>query len=148
MQSSPLDSIHDRTMGCGILSSPLDCTNGRTMLDVAILSLPMGNTYDRMTSSIKCHHYPFDSIHGRTTSTLHAIITFGLHTRTDSVGNGMLSSPLYRTHGQRTSAMEIPSSPLESIHHRTASGVEYNHRHWTAHTIGYCRVWHARMNLR
>ncbi|TMW80955.1 hypothetical protein EJD97_013285 [Solanum chilense] len=73
-----------------MLSSPLECTHGQTMLGVEMLSSPFGSTHGRMTSGIKCHYCPLDSTHYRMMSTWHAIKAFGLHTRTED-GRGMPS---------------------------------------------------------
>ena len=54
-----------------------------------------------------------------------AIISLGMHTRSDYVGCGM------------------PSSPLKSIHYRTTSGVEYYPHTLTTHIIGGRWTWHV-----
>ncbi|TMW82976.1 hypothetical protein EJD97_003531 [Solanum chilense] len=66
-----------------MLSSPLECTHGQTMLGVEMLSSPFGSTHGRMTSGIKCHYCPLDSTHYRMMPTWHAIKAIRLHTRTE-----------------------------------------------------------------
>ena len=109
MPSSHLDNIHrvkrrrvwlpiivlgqhtrsDNLRHC-ILSSPLDCTQGQTMLGIEMLSSPFVRTHARMLSGIKCHSCPLASRHYRTMSTWHGIKAFGKHTQMED-GCGMPS---------------------------------------------------------
>ena len=132
MTSPPLDTVkrrpawhatiafrqHTRSnnVSCGMPSSPLGSTNGRT------------------TSSVACHHRLWTSSHSRRASSVacveqhwawHAIIVFVKHTRSNDVGRG------------------ITTPPLDSIHGQMTSGVACHHRLWAAHTVERRRARHA-----
>ena len=94
-----------------------------------------------MTSSVACHRRPWTaptvgrrgawheiSAIGQNTierrRAWHDITALGQHTRSDYVRRGMISSPLYSTHG------------------RTTSGVACHYRLWAAQTIERHRAWH------
>ena len=94
-------------VGCGMPSSPLDSTHGRTTLGVA------------------CHHRLWAAHTIERHRAWHDITSHGQHTRSNDVGRGM------------------PSSPLDSTHGRTTSGVACHHRHWEAHTVERRSTWHA-----
>ena len=92
-------------VGCGMISPPLDRTQGR------------------MTSGVTCHHHiltahtvglrrAWNDItafghHTRSNNVERGMpsIAFGQHTRLDYVGRGMTSSPLGNTHGRTTSGV-------------------------------------------
>ena len=68
---------------------------------------------------------PLDSTHGQKRRAWHDITALGLHTQSNDVGCGM------------------QSSPLGSTESRTASGVAFHHRPWTANMVERCEAWHA-----
>ena len=123
-------------------------------------SSPLDSIHGRATSGVACHHrlWAADTVERR--RAWHAIIAFGLHTRSNDVGVGMSSSPLGSTHGRTTSGVAchhhpwqhtrssdvgrgMPSSPLGSTHGRATSGVACPHRLWAAHTVERRRALHA-----
>ena len=61
----------------------------------------------------------------------HGIIAFGQHKRSNDVGSGMTSVPLYSKQGRMTSGV-APSSPLCSTNNRTTSSVACHNRLWTS----------------
>ena len=104
-------------------------------------------------SGIKCHHFLLDSTDCRMTSTWHDIFSLGLHTRTDDVGRGMRSLPLFFIYSRMKSTMEchhgaltthmsyyvtrgMVSSSLDIIYGITTSGAACHHRPWNEHTVG------------
>ena len=90
-----------------------------------MLSSPLDSTHGRMTSGMACHHSPLMANTVERRRAWHAIISFGQHTRSNDVGRGM------------------PSSPLDSTHGRTTSGVAFHHGPLTTHTVKRRRAWHA-----
>ena len=66
---------------------------------------------------------PVGSTHGRQRQAWHEITALGLHRRSDDVG------------------CDMTSSPLDSTHDRTMSGVACHHRLWVAHTIKQRQAW-------
>ena len=88
-------------------------------------SSPLGSTHGRATSGVACHHRLWTAQTVNQRQAWHAIIAFGMQTRSNDVGLG------------------IPSSPLGSTHGRPTSGVTCHHRLWTAHTVERRRAWHA-----
>ena len=146
-------------IGRGIPSSPLGSTDGRTTSSVACHYRPwVAHTVERRRTwhtviAVGQHtrlndvgrgmpSSPLVSINGQTTSGVvcphrlwvahtverrrawRAIIAFGQHIRSIDVGCGM------------------PSSPLDSTHGCTTSGVACHHRLWAAHTVERHRAWH------
>ena len=113
-------------VGCGMPSSPLGSTHGRT------------------TSGVACHHRLWEAHTVERRRVWHAIIAFGQHTRFNDVGHGMQSSPLAAqtvkrrrawhasiAFGQHTRSNNIrrgmPPWPLDTTHIRTKSGVACHH---------------------
>ena len=94
--------------------------NGR-----GLQNTPLGSTHGRTTSGVVCHHRLWAAHTVERRRTWHAIIAFGQHTWWDRVGSG------------------ISSSPLNSTHSRTTSGVACHHRLWATHTVERRRAWHA-----
>ena len=90
---------------------------------------PLENTHDKVTWGLACHNRPWTThiVGGR--QVWHAIISLVLHTQTNELMSGMTSSP------------------LDSTHSRTRSGVACHHRLRTAHTDGRLWKWHAIMAL-
>ena len=80
-------------VGRGITSPPLDSTQGRT------------------TSSVTCHHRLCTAHTVERRWAWHAIITFGQHKWSDSVGRGMPLSPLDGKHGRTKSVVACHHSP-------------------------------------
>ncbi|TMW86553.1 hypothetical protein EJD97_021230 [Solanum chilense] len=123
-------------------------------------SLPLDSTHGRTMSGVAGHHHPYtpyigskhigrgmpssslDNIHDQTTSgvayvaecyrVLNAIISLGRHTRSHYFGCGMLSSLLHTPSDDIE--CDMPSSPLDSTHGGTSSGVTDHHLPWTAYT--------------
>ena len=77
-------------------------------------SSPLGSTDSLMASGVAFHHHPWAAQTVGRRRALHAIIAFGLHTRSNDIGRGMTSSPLGNIHG------------------RTTSGVSCHHRLWNS----------------
>ena len=121
-------------VGCGMQLSPLDCKHGRATLAEECLSspwttytirrclawitsYPLDSTHAQSTSIMACHHIPL-TLHMIGQSLFcHALITLGLHTRTDYVKHVMAWWSLECTHGQTTSSMACHQLP------------------WTTHTV-------------
>ena len=109
-----------------------------------IVSLPLGSTHGRTTSSVPCphgpwaahmvgvacHHRPWAAHMVRLLGAWHAIIAFEHPKRMNNVESDMTSLPLYSTHGRMTSSMAC------------------DHRPWIAHTIGRCQAWNAIISFR
>ena len=72
-----------------------------------------------------CHHRPWKGNTVERRRSWHAITALGQHTRSDNVGRGM------------------PSSPLDSTHGRTASGVACHNCLKEAHKVERRRAWHT-----
>ena len=68
-------------------------------------SSPLGSTYGRMASGVACHHRSWKTYTITLRRAWHAIITFGLHKRSNTDGRGMKSLPLDCTDGQTTSGV-------------------------------------------
>ena len=92
-------------VGCCIPSSPLDIILYQT------------------TSSMPCHHSPWETPRVRQSQAWHGIIAYGQHTRSNYVGRGM------------------PSLPLDNTDGRTTSGVSCYHHPWLTHTVRRHRLW-------
>ena len=117
--------IRSDGVNCGMPTSPLDSTHGRTTSDVA------------------CHHCLWAAYTVERRWAWHAIIAFGQYTRSNDVGTWHAIIAL----GQHTRSNDVgrgmPASPLGSTHGRTTSGVECHHLLWAADTVERRRAWHA-----
>ncbi|TMW81743.1 hypothetical protein EJD97_008050 [Solanum chilense] len=103
----------------GMLSSLLDCTHGRTMLGMAMLSSPLGSTHSTTMSARVvglCRAW-------------HDIIAIVQHTLLDNVRR------------------DVPYSLLDNTHGGTMSGMSCNHQTCIAYTVGRRRAWDAIMTL-
>uniref|UniRef100_A0A3Q7EUZ1 Uncharacterized protein n=1 Tax=Solanum lycopersicum TaxID=4081 RepID=A0A3Q7EUZ1_SOLLC len=129
-------------VGCGMRSSPLDSTNGRTTSDDVrtshahvflgnltrsndvkrgMPSWPLDRTHGWTTLGVACHHCPcIADKHGQHMA-LHAIIDLGQHTRSDKI------------------VCEMPSLSFQKTHYQTTSSVAFHHIPGTSHKIG--RLW-------
>ena len=87
-------------------------------------SSPLGSTNDRTKSGVACHHRLWVAQMVERRRAWHDITALGLHTRLDNVGRGM------------------PSSPLDSTHDRTTSGVACHHRLLVAQMVERRWAWH------
>ena len=65
-------------------------------------SLPLGSTNGRTASGVACHHRLWPANIVEQHRAWHAIIAFGLHTRSNNVRHCMPASPLGSTHGRTT----------------------------------------------
>ena len=143
MTSLPSDTTHGRTM------SGVECHHSHWVAHTverrrawhAIISLgrqtrsnnvrrgmpspPLDSIHDRTTSGMACHHHLWVAHMIERRQVRHAIIAFGQHSWSDSVGRCM------------------PSSPLASNPTRTMSGVACHHRLWAAHVVEQRQAWHA-----
>ena len=72
-----------------------------------------------------CHHRLWAALTVGRRRAWHAIIAFGQHTQSNDIRRGM------------------PSSPLESTHGRTTSGMAFRHSPWTTNTVKQRRAWHV-----
>ena len=86
-------------VGRGMPSSPLSSSQGRDM------------------SGEACHHIPWTTYTVEKRRAFHAIVVFGLHTKSDDVRHGM------------------PTCPLGSKHCLTTSGKTFHHRPWTTYKV-------------
>ena len=103
-------------------------------------SPPFDSIHGRTTSGIACHHRLWAAHTIERRRTLHSIIDFGQHTRSNDVGYAITSPPLDNTHSWQRRAwhditalglharsdyvvLGIQSLPLGSTHDRTTSGV-------------------------
>ena len=85
---------------------------------------PLDSTHGQTTSSVACHYQLWAAHTVKRRRPWHAIIAFGQHKRSNSVGRGVLSSPLCSTSG------------------RTVSGLACHHCLWAAHSRT-TSAWHA-----
>ena len=136
MTSPPLDSTlarehqawHDITaLGLHTRSNDVGC---------GMQSSPLGSTDSRTASRVACHHRLWGAHRIEQRAALHAIIAFGRHTRSDDVGRGMTSPPLYNTHGRQHRAWHDDITSLGQHTRSATSGKTLHHRPWTAHTVG------------
>ena len=144
MTSPPLGSTHGRT------TSGVACHNRLK----AAHTVERRQAWHDITASVKhtrsngimrgMPSSPFGSTHGRMTSAWHAIIAYGRQTRSNNVWHDMQSC-LREAHtvkrrrawynitafGHHTQSnvvgRDMPSSPLDSTHGRTKSGVACHH---------------------
>ena len=92
---------------------------------------PLGSTHGRTTSGVACQHRLWATHMVERHRAWHDITSFAQRTRSNDVGRDMLSSPLESTHG------------------RTTSGVACDHHLWAAQTVGPAikvkrrRAWHT-----
>ena len=68
-------------------------------------------------SGVACHHRLWGAHRIERCQALHAIISFGQHTRSNDVGRGMTSPPLDNTHG-RYVVRGMTSPPMDRTHAR------------------------------
>ena len=124
MPFSPLGSTHGRT------TSSVACHHSPRMANVVeqrqgdMPSPTLDSIHGRTTSGVACHHHLWAAHTVERRRTLHVIIAFRKHTRSDDIGHAMTSPPLDSTHGRMTSG--------EACHHRLRA----------AHTVGLHRAWH------
>ena len=112
-------------VGCGMPSSPLGSTNGRTTSGVACYHhLWAAHTVERRRSWHAIIAFRLADTVGRRRA-WHAIIALGRQTWSNDVGRGMPSLPFGSTGGQ------------------TASGVACHHRLWALQTVEHRRPWNA-----
>ena len=95
-------------------ASPLDSTWSKDV-GRGMTSPPLDSAHGRTTSSATCHHRLWKAHTVERRRAWHAIITYGQHKRSNDIGHG------------------IPSSPLDTMHVRTTSGVACQHCLWAAH---------------
>ena len=88
-------------------------------------SSPLGSTNGRTTSGVACQHHVWAAHTVERRRAWYDITAFGHHTRSNVVGRDM------------------PSSPLDSTHDRTKSGMASHHHLWAAQTVKQRRAWHA-----
>ena len=84
----------------------------------------LDSIHSRMTSGVACHHRLCAAYTIERRRTLHAIIAFGKHTRSNDIGHAMTSPPLDSTHGRMTSCVACHHCP------------------WTVHTVKRRPAWH------
>ena len=143
MTSPPLDRMHGRTTSGVACHHRLWATQTvercRALHDIIALgrqtrsndvrrdipSPPLDSTHGRTTSGVACHHCLWAAQTVERRQSWHAIIAFGLHTRSNDVRHGM------------------PSSPLGSTNGRTTSGMASHHSFGIAHIVKRRRAWHA-----
>ena len=120
-------------VGHGMLSSPLDSTDGRPSSGVAC--------HHRLRTAQTVGHRrawhaiialgPAQTVGNRRAR--HAIIPLGQHTRSDGVGNCMPSSPLDQHRRSAIVGRGMPSSPLDSTNGRPSWDVPaHNGQLWPA----------------
>ena len=110
-------------IGSCMTSLPFDSTHGRQLRawhDITAL----GKHARSATSDVASHHRPWLAHTIERRQPWHKMTALGQHILSNDVGRGM------------------PSSPLSITHDRTASGVTWHHRLWTAHTFRLCGAWH------
>ena len=143
MPSLPLGSIDGRTASCVACYRrlwPAHTVEQRRAWHVIIAfgqhtqsndvrrfipSSPLDGKHGLTTSGVACNHRLWAAQTVERRRAWHAIIALGQHRRSDGVGCG------------------IPSSPLDSTHSQTTSGVACHHRLWGAHRIERCWALHA-----
>ena len=77
-----------------------------------MLSSPTKSTHGRKTSDVSRNHSPWKTHNVRRHPAWHAIISLGVHKRSDDVIRGMPSSPLNCTQTDDV-GIGMPSSPFE-----------------------------------
>ena len=113
----------------GMQSFPLDITYGRMTSDVAGHHCLWAKTHGQTTSGVGCNHIPWTSHTVEKLQVFHAIVVFGLHTRSNDVRHG------------------IPACPLGSKNLKTTSGKAFHHRPLTTNEVRRSRAWHVIIDL-
>ena len=72
---------------------------------LGMTSSPLGSIDGRTASGVACHHRLWTAHTLERRQAWHAIIAFGQHKRSNDVGRGMTSPPLYCMHGRKTSGV-------------------------------------------
>ena len=126
---------------CGIPSSPLYSTNGRTKLDMTCHHRPCtARTVGRRQAWHAITALEKHSVERR--QAWHDIPAFRQHTQSDDVGRGMTSPPLDSTHGRTTSTVACPHRPC-------TAHIVRRHRAWQmARTKQYWTMWSITCNHR
>ena len=102
-------------------------------------SLPLASTHNQTTLGVACPHLLWGAHRIERCRALHAIIAFGMHTRSNDVGCGMTSPPLENTHGRQRRAWLDDITALGHHTRSATSGVARHHRPSTTHTVGNVR---------
>ena len=115
-------------------------------------SPPLDNTHGRPTSGMACHHRLWAAHTVKRRQAWHNITALGQYTRSTTYGVAYHHRP-WAAHavrlrwewhditalGQNTLSNDVrrcmPSSPLDSTHGRTTSGVACHHRLYDAHMV-------------
>ena len=107
----------------GMLSLPLDNTDGLTMLGVSCYHCPWLAHTVRQRRLWQCHSHTWTAQMIRLCRAWHDMMSLGQHTWSDDVNHGNVIIAF----GMQTQSNDvrrgIPSSPLESIYDRTMVGV-------------------------
>ena len=100
MPSSPLSSTHGRMTSAwhAIIAHGRQTQSNDVRRDMP--SPLLDSIHGRTTSGVACHHRLWAAHTVEQRRTLHAIIAFGKHTRSDDIGHAMTSPPLDSTHGR------------------------------------------------
>ena len=122
MTSPLMDRTHGRQRPAWHDITPIGQNTGSDDVERGTTSRPLDSTHSQMTLGVACHHLLWTAHNVERRRALHAIISFGHHTRLNNVGRGM------------------PSSPFDSPNGRTTSDVACHHRRWTS---SQSRSWHA-----
>ena len=108
---------------------------------LGMTSLPFGSIHGQTASGVACHHRLWTAHTVERRRAWHAIIAFGKHTQSNYIGLDMTSSPFDSTHGRTTSGVACHHR-LGSTYGRTTSGVACHHRLLAAQMVERRRAWH------
>ena len=125
MKSPPLDSTHARQCRAWHDITALGLHTRSNDVGRGMQSSPLGSIESWTASSVACDPRPWTINMVERRQAWHAIIAFGQHRRSDSVGRCM------------------PSSLLAIIDSQTLSRMACHHCLWAAHTVERRRAWHA-----
>ena len=114
-------------------------------------SIPLDNTHGRTTSTVACHHRPWNVYMIKRYRVSLVIIALGKHTRSDHVGRGMPARPLGDTYSRMTlgvachycpcdthtndAGCDMPSLTLSNTHGRMTLGVACHQRPRVEQTV-------------
>ena len=109
--------------------------------------MPLDNIPYQTTSSMPCHHCPWEIPRVKQSKVWHGITSLGQHTRSNYVGRGMPSFTLENTDGRTTSGVSCYHRPWLADTVRRRHPWQCHSNTWTAQTIGLRRAWHDMMSL-
>ena len=102
-------------------------------------SSPLDYTHSRRMSGVACHHRLWRAQTVGRRQAWHAITALGLADTVRRRQAWYATTAIRRQIQLNDIGLGMPSTPLDSTHGRTMSGVACHHRPWTANTVGNVR---------